>query len=196
MVLNVEQLEKQYHEYRNPVAKINREVKNGNIFPLTKGLYETENNTDRLLLAQSLYGPSYVSFDYVLCLNGFMVDGLQDVVTCATFRKRKSKVFRNTFGTFIYRDVPSKAFPYGVKYFESGQYSILMATKEKAFCDKLYISTPVRSMKDFKELLFEDLRIYEDCFEYLNLNDLLELAPLYHSNNLNLLVKLIKEEKF
>ena len=42
-------------------------------------------------------------------------------------------------------------------------------------------------------MLFEDLRIDEDAFNKLNKEDILKIAPLYRSTNLNLLVKLIGE---
>ena len=50
-------------------------------------------------------------------------------------------------------------------------------------------------MKEFRYLLFEDLRIDEDNFWTLNLNDMLFLAPLYHSTNLDFLIKLIQKKR-
>ena len=52
-----------------------------------------------------------------------------------------------------------------------------------------------QTIKDLERLLFEDLRIDEDKFNELNKQDILELAPLYRSTNLNLLIKLLKGEK-
>ena len=49
--------------------------------------------------------------------------------------------------------------------------------------------------KELKNLLFEDLRIDEDAFNKLNKEDILKMAPLYRSTNLNLLVKFIGERK-
>jgi hypothetical protein len=77
----------------------------------------------------------------------------------------------------------------------NGQYSYQVATPEKALCDKLYTISPVTSVKELKNLLFEDLRIDEDAFNKLNMEDILKMAPLYRSTNLNLLVKLIGEER-
>lgn len=70
-----------------------------------------------------------------------------------------------------------------------------MASKEKALCDKLYTLSPIKTIKDLKILLFEDLRIDEDMFYRLNKEDILKLALLYHSTNLNLLAKIIKGKK-
>ena len=76
-----------------------------------------------------------------------------------------------------------------------GAYSHMIATPEKVLCDKLYTISPVKTIKDLERLLFEDLRIDEDKFYELNKQDILKLALLYHSTNLNLLAKFIKGEK-
>ena len=52
---------------------------------------------------------------------------------------------------------------------------------------------PVRSLKDIKEMLFEDLRIDEDIIYSLNKDDLKTLSSLYHSNNVSLLNKLLNK---
>ena len=49
---------------------------------------------------------------------------------------------------------------------------------------------PVRSLKDIKEMLFDDLRIDEDTIYSFNKDDLKTLSSLYHSNNVSLLSKL------
>lgn len=195
MVVTIQQLKEQYNNYSNPITKISREVKNGKLFPLVKGIYETSSNTNGFMLAQFIYGPSYLSFDYVLYRQGLIPETVYNTFTCATYNKRKIKKYTNKFGTYIYRDVPNIVFSLGVLSFQNEGYSYLMATAEKALCDKLYTISPVKSIKDLKKLLFEDLRIDEERFDQLNKQDILELAPLYHSTNLNLLAKYIKGEK-
>ena len=146
-------------------------------------------------MAQFIYGPSYISFDYVLHYQGLIPEAIYKTVTCATYNKKKIKTYTNKFGTFIYRDVPSDVFSLGVIAISDGAYSYQVATPEKALCDKLYTISPVRTVKDVERLLFEDLRIDGDKFNELKKQDILKLAPLYHSTNLNLLEKLIKGEK-
>ena len=120
-------------------------------------------------------------------------EGINHTYTSATFSKRKRKIYENYFGTYIYKDVPKKAFNVGVKIEEYEGTTYLIATKEKALCDKLYIMPPVRSLKDIKEMLFEDLRIDEDTIYSLNKDDLKALSSLYHSNNVSLLNKLVNK---
>ena len=195
MIVTTQQLKEQYANYSNPIAKINRDVKQGKLFPLVKGIYETNPNTNGSRLAQFIYGPSYLSFDYVLYQQGLIPEAVYNTFTCATYNKKKIKTYTNCFGTFIYRDVPSTVYNLGVIAYQEEGYSFSMATAEKALCDKLYILPPVKTIKDLKQMLFEDLRIDKDKFNQLNMQDILDIAPFYHSTNLNLFSKYIKGAK-
>lgn len=192
MIITTQQLKEKYRNYSNPTTKISREVKNQKLFPLVKGIYETNPNANGSKLAQFIYGPSYLSFDYVLQQQGLIPEAVYNTFTCATYNKRKFKTYTNKFGTYTYRDVPNAVFRLGVSAFQDGEYSYQLATAEKALCDKLYILPPVKTVQELEALLFEDLRIDEDRLNELNKQDILTLAPLYHSTNLNLLAKFIK----
>lgn len=194
MIVTAQQLKERYSSLADPRGKISRAIKAGKLFPLVKGVYETDADAHGSRLAQFIYGPSYLSFDYVLYTHGLIPEAVYNTFTCATFDKKKIKTYNNRFGTFIYRDVPKDVFSLDLYAFVDNSYSYSVASAEKALCDKLYTLPPVRSMKDFKTLLFEDLRIDKNRFHALNKDDLLTLAPLYHSTNLNMLTKLIKEE--
>ncbi len=76
--------------YASPRTKLSRMVKKGEIFPIIKGLYETEKSTPGFLLAGSIYGPSYISFEYALSFYGLIPEAVY-TVTSATFEKKKSK---------------------------------------------------------------------------------------------------------
>ena len=195
MIITAQQLKEEYAHLSDPMGKIARDIKSKKIFPLVKGMYETDANAHGSRLAQFIYGPSYLSFDYVLHAQGLIPEAVYNTFTCATFNKRKVKTYTNYFGTFIYRDVPKDVFNLGVLVLMDEQYSYQVATTEKALCDKLYTLSPVKDVNDLKEMLFEDLRIDEDAFNGLNKEDILRIAPLYRSRNLNLLIKFIKEEK-
>ena len=75
-----------------------------------------------------------------------------------------------------------------------GQDQALLASLGKELCDKLYSLMPVYSVRAFKELLFDDLRIDEAAFFALQKDDILQLAPLYRATNLKLLAKFIEEK--
>lgn len=195
MIITLQQLKESYSNLTDVKGKIARDIKKGKLFPLVKGIYETNSNAQGARLAQYIYGPSYLSFDYVLFVQSLIPETVYNTFTCATFNKKKRKTYTNKFGTFIYRDVPSAVYNLGVIAYQEEGYSFSMATAEKALCDKLYILPPVKTIKDLKQMLFEDLRIDKDKFNQLNMQDILDIAPLYHSTNLNLFSKYIKGAK-
>ena len=70
-----------------------------------------------------------------------------------------------------------------------------VVTAAKMFNRILFIIIPVRTLKDIKDMLFDDLRIDEDIVYSLNKDDLEFLSSLYHSNNVSLLAKLVSKGK-
>ena len=191
MIFSTSELMQKYSNYADAKGKIRRLVSEGKLIPITRGLYEDDAGTDPAYLAPWIYGPSYLSFDYVLYIHDLIPEAVH-ALTSATFSKRKTKIFRNRFGTYIYHDIPALAYPHCVTAEIKGNYSYQIATCEKALCDKLYAIAPVRNMNEFRNLLFDDLRIDESDFWSLKLEDIEFLAPLYHSTNLNFLNRLIK----
>ncbi len=194
MILSQEDLKIKYKEYSDVKGKIRREVAAGHLIPLLRGLYETDATVSGKYLAGHIYGPSYLSFDYALSVYSLIPETVFNTFTSATFKKSKTKVYENHFGTFIYKDVPEAVYSLGVLIKEEGDYSYLIATPEKALCDKLYSLPPVSTIKGLRSLLFEDLRIEDSEFRKLNIEELCELALLYKSTTLNTLVKLIRRK--
>ena len=195
MILTFDSLTLQFKDYTDVKGKIRREVQSGRLTQITRGLYETDARADGKYLAGAIYGPSYLSFDYVLSMCSLIPEAIFRTYTSATFRKGKAKQYDNAFGDFTYRDVPAAVYHFGVEIREENGYSYQIATAEKALCDKLYTISPVGSVKAMRALLFEDLRVDENDFWQLNLDDIKQLAPLYKSTNHKYLVKLIEGGK-
>ncbi|MCD7847299.1 MAG: hypothetical protein LUG49_04635 [Oscillospiraceae bacterium] len=183
MIKTTDMLLEELKSYANPKSKLSRMVKNGEVFPIVKGLYETDRNTPAHLLAGSIYGPSYISFEYALSFYGMIPEAVY-TVTCATFEKKKKKRYETAFGTFTYRDIPSEAFPQGIRIMKDGDYYYRIATPEKALCDKLYTVKPVANSAQMKTLLLDDLRIDEDELGKLDLGEIERMAGSYHSTNI------------
>ncbi len=179
--------------FANPAAKIRRLVDKGELFPVVRGLYETDKNTPGHCLASSIYGPSYLSFEFALAHHSLIPEAVY-AFTCATFEKKKSKQYDTAFGTFTFRDVPSGAYPYGVVLRMENGYSVALATPEKALCDILCVASPCSNKSELRGLLFDDLRIDEDEFHKLNMSDLSELAGRYHTSNHKLLQACVRRE--
>ena len=181
--------------FSNKDTKLSRDVKNGKLIKIVNGLYETDSNTSPYLLAGSIYGPSYISFEYALSFYGFIPEKVT-IVTSATFNKKKKKIFNTSFGTFTYRDVPQTAYPEEIILKEENGYSYQIASKEKAICDKLYTLKPIKNLDNLRKLLFDDLRIDKDIFESLDIEKIEKLSNLYHSTNVSLLAKYMRKFKW
>ena len=180
--------------YSNKNTKINREIKKGNLIKIINGLYETDSSVKGYLLAGSIYGPSYLSFDFALSYYGLIPEKVT-AFTSATCNKKKKKKYNNQFGTYLYRDVPTKVYPIGIKIIEEGSYSYQIATPEKALCDKLYTLQPLKNMKELENILFNDLRIAQDEFDKLNLHEIEEISNFYNSTNVNLLYRYMRRKE-
>lgn len=170
--------------------KIKRLSDSGKLIKLTKNLYETQINTPGYLVANAIYTPSYLSLDYALSHYGLIPETVY-VYTSATYNKKKKKQYTNALGTFTYRDVPSNVYPYGINIIYEGEYSYVIATPEKALCDKLYTLKPVKNKKEMYDLLFDDLRIDLDTFKKINFKDLKNLCDIYRNTNMKFLKKVI-----
>ena len=193
MILTTSILKNEYKEYVNPLDKIKRDVDEGKLFRLTRGLYETDSSVNPIFLAASILSPSYISFEYALSYYGLIPERVT-AITSASLGVRKNKTFENAFGRFEFSDIPLLAFSSGTTIIESGNYAARIASKEKALCDSLYKWRVVHSVKELKTLLFDDKRIDEGEFANLDFDELKRLAKLYHRTNLELLIRLIEKE--
>ena len=178
-------------DYSNKNNKISRDIRDGKLFKIVTGLYETNPNTPAYLLAGSIYGPSYISFEYALSFYGLIPERVT-TITCATFDKKKKKQYNTSFGTFTYRDIPSAVYPEEIILKEENDYSFQIATVEKALCDKIYTLKPLNNYSNLENMLFNDLRIDKEEFFKLNIDVIDKLSRLYHSTNVDLLLKYMR----
>jgi len=102
--------------YANPHRKITTLLRDGVIVRVKKGLYVfgeeyRRRPYSRELLANLVYGPSFVSLDYALSLHGLIPERVSQVTSVTT---RRGKQFSTPVGTFVYRPVPSDSFHLGM----------------------------------------------------------------------------------
>lgn len=193
MIYDLSALKNRFNKYSNLNQKLELEMKKGNLIKIRNGLYSDNIYIDGPLIANLVCSPSYISFEYALSYYGLIPERVT-IFTSAIFNKRNYKLFNNGYLSFEYQSIPNRVYSYGITYLENEEkIKYKIASKEKALCDLLYKKYPLRSIKDLKILLFEDLRVDENEFMKLNFSDIKEIAPLYHKNTLNILVKFIKE---
>ena len=194
MIVTTDNLRNVYHDYKNVIDKIKRDVDRGVLIRLNRGLYETNQYTEPYLLAQAILSPSYISFEWALSYYGLIPERVM-TITSASLNTHKTKIFFNQFGRFTYRDINEDVFYEGqVEINDDKNYPSRIASKEKAICDSLSKWRVVHSLKELKILLFDDMRIDLEEFSYCDPKELIRLASLYKKTNLNLLIKLVQKE--
>ena len=194
MIKTTKMLENELTHYANPTSRIRQLVLKGDIFPIVKGIYETNGDLPGHLLSPIIYGQSYLSFEYALSHYSLIPEAVY-VYTSATHGKRKTKQYHNHFGTYLYRDIPSDVFNQGVDYRIEQGYGYLLASPEKAICDMLYKISPVNNRSELEELLFSDLRIEASELLRLDMDKMEQLAQMYRTKNHKLLQACIRRWK-
>ncbi len=190
MILTTKELLEKYKNYSNPKDKIKREIDSGKFYKVNRGIYEDNINVEGYLLANVIESPSYLSFEYALSKYGLILEQVK-VYTSATTLKRHNKYISNIFGNYYYTDIPVDVWNMGIIIKEENNYTYMIATPEKALCDLLYKKPQVTSVKQLKELLFDDLRIDEEDFSKLNKEAIISICDYYKRKNLKILKKML-----
>ena len=194
MLKTYDLLVEELHQYKNPKTKIGRMVKNNELFPIKKCLYETNKNINPFYLADPIYSPSYISFETALAYYNLIPERVY-AIKSATYDKKKKKEYKTIFGLYTYQDVPREVFSYGVEIIEAEGYCYKIATKEKALLDMLYSTKPIKNMNDMRDYLFDNLRINEMVLDTFDKNLVSQLGSLYHSTNIDLFERMLRKDK-
>lgn len=184
----------------NVNAKISYMVKKGELVRLKKGIYTFGQDyqttpIDIISVANMLYSPSYVSYDYALSYYGLIPERVYEITSATLHRK---KIFETDLGRFSYKPVPLQAYAIGVDWlYDSNNGGKLIATPEKALCDKVRSDRGIGRLSQEKlaAYLEYDLRIEWDSLIDLDTELISIIATAYRSSNLKNISKLISKRK-
>lgn len=156
-------------DYSRPNDKINRLTKQGKLLTLKRGLYALsgQQSPSKELIANHLFGPSYVSRQWALSYYGLLSERVVEVTSMCIGR---SKQFENDLGRYSYHAIPAHYYSLGQTSIQQGSSAFLMATPEKALCDLLLSIRQLRLQSKSAVLtyLLDDLRLDDDGLEDLN----------------------------
>jgi len=150
--------------------------KQGKLIRLRQGYYTfpsfVGNGDAPFYFANKIYAPSYVSLQSALSFYGMIPEG---VVHITSVTARKTASFHNPFGEFTYRSVkPELMFGYtSEKSTLTKNWSILLATPEKALLDFLYLNPQYNAEKDMQELRL-DIDFMQDELNMTRLEEYLD----------------------
>lgn len=186
-------------EYRRPYDKINELVNQKILIQIKRGVFIPGPQAsipapEKLLLANHLYGPSYVSSDSALSYWGLIPERVYETISMTT---NLAKTYKTPVGRFRYIKLPLPYYSFGIQRVElASNQMALIARKEKALCDKIITTQrlKLRSIKQTREYLIEDLRISRDMLRELDtniINDYLKKAP--KEDSLSILIKTLND---
>jgi predicted transcriptional regulator of viral defense system len=186
--------------YSYPRDKITDLLREGQIIRVKKGLYIFGSDYrrrpySREILANLIYGPSYISLEFALSYHGLIPERVEILTSVTTGR---SRTFTTTVGVFKYHMIPIPAFQSGMTRVELDDGGgFLIAAPEKSLVDKLFIdrSSGIRTLKGLEVYLFDDLRIDRDLFSKLNSSYISDYADRYRSSRLKLLSTLLRKHQ-
>jgi hypothetical protein len=164
-----------YGDLKRPDEKLSELERKGLIIRVKRNLYvvapkvhHQEISTE--LVANHLYGPSYVSLESALSYYGLIPER---VFTMRSVCTKLHKEYDTPLGHFEYVKVPAQYYPIGVRQeIINNSYAFLIASPEKALCDKIVTAPNLRlqSVKAMQTYLEEDLRIDFSAVENIDLD--------------------------
>ncbi len=186
-------------DYRRPYDKINELVKQNILTQVKRGVFipgpqSSIQGPEKLLLANHLWGPSYVSSDSALSYWGLIPERVYETLSMTT---NLAKTYKTPAGRFRYIRLPLPYYSFGIQSVElASRQMALIAGKEKSLCDKIVTTSglKLRSVKQTREYLTEDLRISKENLREINsslISDYIKGAP--KQDSISILIKTLNE---
>lgn len=178
-------------DYTNPYDFITRLVRKGDLIRLKNGFFVIaekiqKNPVPYNQIANLLYGPSYLSFEWALSYYGMIPEGVYVITSVSA---TKSKSYATPLGTFDYHYLSHSRYTIGLDLQKDFAGNFLIATPEKALADLIHFkSKNLETPKDMLLDLVEARRIDETVLKTLNRNHLSEIAENYRSKSVTQLI--------
>jgi len=183
-------------DYKYPKDRITRLLKSGEIIQIRKGIYvlgskDRNGVLSKEILANWIYGPSYISLEYALSYYNLIPERVEMITSVSPKRK---KIFKTKIGDFIYFTLKANYYNFGyttVKLNDGRNF--LIATPEKAIADKIYFENGVRTPKEILEFFTENMRIELNDLKNLNYAFLNSIVSKFNKKKMYNLIKAIAD---
>lgn len=182
--------------FKAPHRKITALLRSNAIIRVKKGLYIFGEDDRRApihlgLLANLLFGPSYVSGEYALSYYGLIPERVLVITSMTTKRKKK---FDTPVGAFSYDHIHTKYFSIGVSWQPlDNQTHFLIACPEKALVDTIQKYRSLKSRKQMRAHLLDNMRIDVEKLQTLDMKVLQEIVHNYPLPVIQLFYKTLSE---
>lgn len=192
-VFDHQMLVNHFSDLRKPRDKISALLSEGKIIGIKKGLYVFGEDWRRTplsleMIANLIYGPSCISFEYALSSYGLIAERSVVITSLAI---GDSKTFYTSIGTFEYRAISHEKFKVGIEYRDLGnEGGYFIATPEKSLVDLVYRTPGIRTVSQLRHYLFEEMRVDEGMYRNLDFHKLQTIAKAYDKHSVNMMSEL------
>lgn len=158
--------------------------KQGKILRLKRGFYllgpeECRAPVSKMLVANQLLSPSYVSMEYALSFYGLIPERTHQVTSITT---KKTSHFENALGSFNYQHVKPVCFTGFVRVDDENHLPILIAEPEKAVMDLLYLN--LSALPNISEEIFTEFYRFQNV-ENLRIAKIKRYSVLFQTKKLD-----------
>jgi hypothetical protein len=161
--------------YSRPNDKISEMIKSGELVSLRRGLYVPGPELDlpipeSFVIANHLRGPSYVSLESALSYWDLIPERVYETSSVTT---KTTKTYQTSLGRYSFQHLSTPYYSFGIRSVRlTEQQTALIASPEKAVCDKIVLTAGVilRSTSQTMDFLIEDLRIDEEQLQTLDVS--------------------------
>ncbi len=171
--------------YSRPNDKISEMISRGELIALRRGLYVAGPELDlpipdRFVIANHLRGPSYISLESALSYWNLIPERVYEVSSVTT---KTTANYNTPLGRFSFQHQSTPYYAFGIRSVRlTALQTALIASPEKAICDKIAITSGVllRSITQTMDFLCEDLRMDEEQLQTLDIDSIqswIEDAP-------------------
>ena len=181
--------------YNSPRDKISRMIKKKEIIQVKKGLYVQSpgfgNPINLKVLANLVYGPSYISLEYALSYWGLIPEKVEEITSMTN---KRNKVFETPVGTFSYKYLHSSKFSVGIERISEETGAFLIASKEKAICDRLALVKDL-NVSEIPGFFEYDLRLDMDELPGFDIELVKEIAKVYKKKSVTSFFKWLSQDR-
>ena len=150
-------------------------IKSGELVSLRRGLYVPGPELDlpipeSFVIANHLRGPSYVSLESALSYWDLIPERVYETSSVTT---KTTKTYQTSLGRYSFQHLSTPYYSFGIRSVRlTEQQTALIASPEKAVCDKIVLTAGVilRSISQTMDFLMEDLRIDEEQLQTLDVS--------------------------
>ena len=174
-------------------ALVKRAVAAGEVVRIRRGLYclaakYLRHKVDPFVLAQRIYGPSYISLETGLSCHGWIPEAVYTVTSTSLNRSRD---FDTPIGRFSFTSVPQKTFYTQVHRVEEDSGSFLLASPLKALADYVYVH---KCDWDSARPVIKSLRVDESSLATVGASSFDELSRNYSSQRVRRFLKGLRKD--